>query len=309
MKAFYKKLQLILLTSSFCLLFQFSAFANAGITLLNTSGGAGGSPFVDMAARGGTIASITVRSGKFIDSIQLTYRYGKMLVVGLPHGGKGGKSSTFRLRPGEIITELGGQSGKFVDSLYIKTSKNRFKKWGGNGGSRAYRFIGSKQSPITGVWGRSGRFLDSIGAVKSNKKKKITLTQMAVGQKMTLTPSGGGATKRSVNSKGHIVITYPDGSRTEKFSGGMEKFGPDGKSMGKMLFSTGAPVAIPPDPPNNFEKAWLKDQSEGLLSIIRNLVGGDEASIDHYLKTEKASLNIYEQINKRRRVIDKMVLP
>jgi len=308
MKAFYKKIQIIIVLSG-CLFPTFVAFADTSVTLLNASGGAGGSSFVDMALNGVGIASISVRSGNLIDSIQLTYRYGNKHIIGLAHGGKGGKSSTFRLSAGEVITELGGRSGKYVDSLYIRTSKNRVKKWGGKGGGKAYRFTGSKQSPITGIWGRSGKFLDAIGAVKASKGGQMDIKKHKIEKNMPATPDSGGVTKRSINSKGHIVITYPDGSRTEKFPGGMEKFSPDGTSMGKMLFSTGAPAAIPPDPPNNFEKAWLKEQSDGLLSIIRNLVGGDETSVTQYLKSEKGGQNIYERINKRRRVVEDMVLP
>ncbi|MDX2419247.1 MAG: jacalin-like lectin [Xanthomonadales bacterium] len=297
MKVFYKKIQIIFVLSG-CLLSPFVAFADTGVTLLSASGGAGGSPFVDMALSGGGVASITVKSGNLIDSIQLTYRYGNKHVIGLAHGGKGGKSSTFRLSAGEVITELGGRSGKYVDSLYIRTSKNRVKKWGGKGGGNTYRFTGSRKSPITGIWGRSGKFLDAIGAVKPKTEKD-----------MPATPGSGGVTKRSINSKGYIVTTYPDGSRTERFPGGMEKFNPDGTSMGKMLFSTAAPAAIPPDPPDNFEEAWLTEQSDGLLSIIRTLVGGDETSVTQYLESEKVSLSIYEKINKRRRVVGDMVLP
>ncbi len=86
-------------------------------------------------------------------------------------------------------------------------------------------------------------------------------------------------------------------------------FNPDGTLGMQASYLTAAPVAFPPDPPNSFEQAWLEGQNEGLLSIIRNLVGGDKVSITHYLKSEKKGLNIYERISKRRRVIDKMVLP
>ena len=165
MKSIWKKLQFNIIILSGCLLVPLVAFADTGVTLLNASGGPGGSPFVDMA---GEIAAITVRSGSLIDSIQISYRYGNKRVIGLAHGGRGGKSSTFKLKAGEVITELGGRSGKFVDSLYIKTSKNRFKKWGGPGG-KDFRFKGSKQSPIMGIWGRSGNLLDAIGAVKVGK--------------------------------------------------------------------------------------------------------------------------------------------
>lgn len=169
MEAFCKKIQLTIIVLSGCLLFPFVSFAVTNVTLLNASGGRGGSPFVDMAVSGGSVAAITVRSGSLIDSIQFTYRYGKKQVRGQAHGGNGGKSRTFKLKPGEVIIELSGKSGKYVDSLYIKTSRGRSKRWGGKGGSRRYKFTGSTKSPITGIWGRSGNLLDAIGAIKASK--------------------------------------------------------------------------------------------------------------------------------------------
>ncbi len=163
-----KMLNPVVLLSAF-LFFPIIAIANTSVTLSKVSGGSGGSPFVDMAANKGRITAITVRSGKFIDRIQLTYQYNNGRVIGSPHGGNGGKSKTFKLSKGEFITVFGGRSGKYVDSIYIKTNKGRSRKWGGNGGGNSFKFKGSKQSPILGIWGRSGALLDAIGVVTANK--------------------------------------------------------------------------------------------------------------------------------------------
>jgi hypothetical protein len=134
------------------------------------SGGSGGAPFIEMAAPSGVISKITIRSGKFIDGIQLTYRY-KHQISSKLHGGLGGLSKTFILNKGEYITELGGRSGKYVDSIYIKTNRGRIERWGGNGGQRSFKFLGTNNAPIQGIWGRSGSLLDAIGVIKKSSAR------------------------------------------------------------------------------------------------------------------------------------------
>ncbi len=138
-----------------------SSFAS-GIRLDKISGGGGGVPFVDVMAPGGKVASITIRSGKFIDNIQMRYRYGRT-VVGIPHGGKGGIAKTFVFASGEYITKFGGRSGKYVDSIYIRTNRGRSMRWGGKGGANRFEFVATHAKPITGIWGRAGSFVDAIG--------------------------------------------------------------------------------------------------------------------------------------------------
>ena len=134
------------------------------------SGGSGGAPFIEMVAPSGVISKITIRSGKYIDAIQLTYRY-KHQISSKLHGGLGGLSKTFILKKGEYISELGGRSGKYVDSIYIKTNRGRIERWGGNGGQRSFKFLGTKSSPIQGIWGRSGNLLDAIGVIKKSSSR------------------------------------------------------------------------------------------------------------------------------------------
>jgi len=163
------------------ILFMFSiliipteVFSNTTTVLSREAGGNGGAPFVETVAPGGVISKITIRSGKFIDAIQLTYQY-KHRVSSKSYGGTGGKSKSLSLSRGEYITEFGGRSGKYIDSIYIKTSKGRTEKWGGNGGARAFKFVGTKNAPIQGVWGRSGTLIDAIGVVV--RKTKVNRSQ------------------------------------------------------------------------------------------------------------------------------------
>ena len=149
------------------LMIPMKTFSDTGTVLSRASGGVNGTPFVEMVAPGGVISKITIRSGKYIDSIQLTYQY-KHPAIGKKYGGNGGVSTSFTLRRGEYITELGGRSGKYIDSIYVKTNKGRTKQWGGNGGSKKFSFTGTKNLPIQGIWGRSGSLIDAIGVVKKS---------------------------------------------------------------------------------------------------------------------------------------------
>ncbi|MCP4430820.1 MAG: hypothetical protein GY806_07580 [Gammaproteobacteria bacterium] len=154
---------------SICLVLVASdmAIAAPNVAFSNLYGGNGGTPFVDMASPGGRVSMVVIRSGAYIDSIGFTYRHGNN-VTQRSFGGNGGNRSIFKLTSGEVITEFGGKSGRFVDSIYIRTSKGRFRKWGGGGGSRSFKFKGTTNNPIVGIWGRSGAYIDAIGVVRNS---------------------------------------------------------------------------------------------------------------------------------------------
>ena len=145
-------------------------FSRDAINFGREFGGTGGAPFVEMVAPGGVISGISIRSGSLIDKIQLIYLYkNNHTIKGTSRGGSGGNSKTFKLKKGEYITKLGGKYDKYINSIYIRTNKGRREKWGGSGGSKHFKFTGTKDSPIQGVWGRSGALLDAIGVIKKSK--------------------------------------------------------------------------------------------------------------------------------------------
>ena len=150
-----------------------NVFSDTTTKFSRESGGSGGAPFVEMVAPSGVISGITIRSGSLIDSIRLTYRY-RHQVSSRTYGGSGGTAKSFSLQQGEYITEFGGRSGKYVDSIYIKTNKGRTQRWGGHGGERSFRFIGTRHSPIQGIWGRSGVYIDAIGVIRSGSSQRCT---------------------------------------------------------------------------------------------------------------------------------------
>jgi hypothetical protein len=139
-------------------------FAQWDLSPCGPSGGKGGAVFDEPAgfaeAQVNNIAELRVRSGAYIDSIQVVYITPRQSVQ---HGGNGGTLSVFRLEPDEYITVLGGKYGDYVDSLYIQTSKGRNQRWGGSGGNAQFIYRAPKGSWIGGFLGRSGNYLDAIG--------------------------------------------------------------------------------------------------------------------------------------------------
>ncbi|HYD38656.1 MAG TPA: jacalin-like lectin [Allosphingosinicella sp.] len=128
-------------------------------------GGNGGSPFDDLQASGGAVASvneIVVRSGKFVDNISTTY--------GLPnggtfvgtHGGNGGQASTITLAAGEKVVGVKGRSGSRLDQItFVTLGPDGRKVHGPFGGSGGSPF--EIEAEIDSFYGRSGTLEDRLG--------------------------------------------------------------------------------------------------------------------------------------------------
>jgi len=131
-------------------------------------GGVGGAPFTDGQTGGRSIAEVRIRSGAFIDAIQIVYvddATGET-ITNPRHGGSGGKLDVFKLAPKEYITEVGGKHGWYIDSLWIKTNKGRTsKKYGGAGGAVTFTLQAPPGTRIHGFFGRAGNYLDAIGVI------------------------------------------------------------------------------------------------------------------------------------------------
>jgi hypothetical protein len=100
-----------------------------GRTKIGTSGGNGGSEFVDTALpKGARVIGFKIRSGDWVDAVELLYKTadGKVESLG-KHGGDGGLEDTFMLEDGEHITGITGKSGTYVMSLTILTNKRKSK--------------------------------------------------------------------------------------------------------------------------------------------------------------------------------------
>ncbi len=132
------------------------------------SGGCGGAEFQDsIPANTKEVAGVIVRSGAYVDSLQMAVRLttGNIKLLN-KHGGNGGAQSVFRLNNGEYITSMWGRYGSYVDSIQFGTSTGRSSpKYGGNGGCGNFYYSAPAGYEIAGFYGRSGAYIDAIGVV------------------------------------------------------------------------------------------------------------------------------------------------
>jgi hypothetical protein len=129
------------------------------------AGGGGGIPFSDRdIPEGARVSAIRVRSGKFIDSVQMIYtlRDGRTF-EGPVHGGSGGRANVFQLDSDEYITGISGRYGNYIDSLVFHTSKRTSPAFGGSGGNRDFRISVPSGNLAIGFVGRSAEYLDAVG--------------------------------------------------------------------------------------------------------------------------------------------------
>ena len=128
-------------------------------------GGSGGHSFLDPEVEPGTrVVEVQVRSGEYVDSVQLVYmlRDGQT-VMGPQHGGEGGALNVFHLDADEYLVGISGRTGSYIDSIQFLTNKRTSPKFGGSGGGRDFHIEVPAYSQIMGFTGRNGEYLDAIG--------------------------------------------------------------------------------------------------------------------------------------------------
>jgi hypothetical protein len=128
-------------------------------------GGPGGNAFSDPEPeRGARVVEVQVRSGDYVDSVQLVYWLGDgRTVVGPQHGGAGGELGVFHLDADEYLVGISGRTGTYIDSIRFQTNKRTSPSFGGSGGSRDFRVDVPTNAQVTGLVGRAGNYLDAIG--------------------------------------------------------------------------------------------------------------------------------------------------
>lgn len=128
-------------------------------------GGPGGNAFLDEAPPpGARVIEVHVRSGQYVDSVQLVYmlRDGQT-IAGPRHGGEGGELNVLRLDPGEYLTGISGRTGSYIDSIEFQTNRHTSPTFGGNGGDREFQVEVPENAQAIGFTGRSGEYVDAIG--------------------------------------------------------------------------------------------------------------------------------------------------
>ncbi len=143
----------------------------AGITgQQGPAGGNGGNPFYDVPP--GSISQIQIKSGWYVDVIQVTWSDGTTST----HGGGDGDSppniDSFVLNSGESLLAIDGgitqgdSDGTFVKSIRFTTNQRVSQYYGGSGlFSTPYQFHAPSGSAIVAFWGRSGKYVDAIGVL------------------------------------------------------------------------------------------------------------------------------------------------
>lgn len=147
---------------------------------MGPTGLSGGGFFMDQMNDDEEIASIVVRSGDWIDAVQIVARRGNDVRMLPRRGGDGGGARTFALRPGEKILSISGSTGirrilnvkydtydNYISSIHIETNQGRVFKADGlpRYGFVRFSYFIPGGFELSGLKGRSGVYLDAIGIV------------------------------------------------------------------------------------------------------------------------------------------------
>lgn len=125
------------------------------IQMMPNAGGSGGSSFNFSVSS--QITSISIRSGWYVDALNVSYANGQTY----SYGGNGGSEHKINLGRDEFLTGIKGRAGKYIDNISFITNKRTYGPYGGNGGA-PYSFSAPEGYVIDGFYGRSGKFIDAI---------------------------------------------------------------------------------------------------------------------------------------------------
>ncbi|KAG4078428.1 hypothetical protein HA402_013139 [Bradysia odoriphaga] len=142
-------------------------------------GGMGGSVFDDLTfSDGNRPIGITIRSGDFLDAIQINYGNTYLYPLctecnkykeewGPKHGGSGGGMNAFACPDEGVITAIAYRAGSMLDFLQF-TCMSRFgqttmQPYGGGGGGTQYRDICEPGTFINSILGRRSGGINQFG--------------------------------------------------------------------------------------------------------------------------------------------------
>lgn len=129
-------------------------------------GGGGGGVFSDDLTQVKKITQIIVRSGTYVDAINVSYLLTSGETITINHGGTGGTPSTIPLKDGEYITRIDGRAGSYIDQITFYTNLgSKFGPYGGSGGSE----FSISNLYVGGFFGRCAAYVDAIGVFTAVK--------------------------------------------------------------------------------------------------------------------------------------------
>jgi hypothetical protein len=141
--------------------------AKSKFSMTKNFGGEGGSAFDHMNRR--RISKISVRAGKFVDGIAITYMNGQRL----SNGGDGGEEQSMDLPEGEYVNEVKLREGNVIQSITFITNKGRKLGPCGSGKGHGIGIFAKEGNGVhvkapnncrlVGICGREGKWLDAIG--------------------------------------------------------------------------------------------------------------------------------------------------
>ena len=144
-------------------------------------GGGGGDYFSTGAV--GKVKTVNLRSGKFIDSIQLVYTTNQVSEKkGRDGGDPGSFTADVTLPANEVIVGVDVLYGKYIDNLRFITNKGKETSFGGDGYDIVTRdfiqdyYVQAKKcefrappgNHLVGIQGRSGKYLDAFAPIWGN---------------------------------------------------------------------------------------------------------------------------------------------
>lgn len=140
--------------------------------ILSPQGGPGGDFFsFDPIDHEFEIAGLDVWSGTVIDAIQINYRHRRTrATMAFKSTGLGGTLSQLVLNPGEFITRVEGGGSPYVVWIKVYTSRGRQMSWGGPAAAPGFDFRCDNDEEIIGFEGRTGDYIDAIGAIVRTRR-------------------------------------------------------------------------------------------------------------------------------------------
>lgn len=161
---------------------------NMNITPLKEVGGQGGSAF-DACAKG-SVKGLHIRSGAWIDAVQVLYtnEHGQEDSTNR-FGGQGGGLGALMLEAGERIIRIGFSTGQFVNSISIETDKHRRIIFGHENSTIEYFDI-PENSEFAGFYGKCGAYVDSIGVLLISSGSSSSASASEASQALGGLPKG-----------------------------------------------------------------------------------------------------------------------